>query len=47
MVYNTNLNEQKGEIIIDINEFISVKEGFVFANETYKEYEFINPFKNE
>lgn len=47
MIYKTNLNEKEGKISIDLEEFISIKNGFVYANQSYKDYEFINPFKDE
>ncbi|MBR9847141.1 MAG: hypothetical protein GYB35_14040 [Algicola sp.] len=42
MLYDTNLNEEDGNITIDLNDFIEIKNSEVFLNKRYESYEFIN-----
>ena len=47
MIYRTNVNEIKGDITINIEDFVIVKNKEILPNEVYSDYEFINQLKDE
>lgn len=47
MIYKTNLNENNEFIEVNVEDYITVHNSKIVVTDTYKDYEFVNQFKNE